>query len=45
MSRNVREAHLDVWEWSGGPSKCLGVIWRPSLMSGSSWEFMPDVRE
>ena len=45
MSGNVREAHLDVCEWSGGPPGCPGVIWKPSLMFGSGQEFIPDVRE
>ena len=36
--RNVlewSESHPDVREWSGGPPECLGVVGRPSRMSGS----------
>ena len=69
---DVREALLDIREWSGGPPGCPGVVesssrlfesgretlrmsgipteisgsgQRPSLMSGSSREDLPDVRE
>ena len=33
----------DVREWSGGPPGCLGVVGRPSQMSGSGRESLPDV--
>ena len=39
------EALLDVWEWSGGPLGCPGVVRRPSQMFGSNWEALPVVRE
>ena len=42
---DVREALLDVWEWSGGPFECLGLAGMPSWMSGSDWEALSDVRE
>ena len=35
MSGNGRYALLHVWEWTGGPLGCLGVVGRPSQMSGS----------
>ena len=42
---DVRAALPDVWEWSGGPSGCLGVVGRPSRMSGSVRGALPDVQE
>ena len=52
MSGSDREAHPDVREWSGGlpnvrelfgvPHECLEVVERPSRMSGSGWESLPD---
>ena len=42
---DICEALPDVREWSGGPTGGLGVIGRPSLMSGSGWEALPNVRE
>ena len=46
---------MDVWEWSGGPAGFLGVVGRPSQMTGSGRrlsrisgiyrEAHPDVRE
>ena len=45
MSRGGREAFLNVRQWSGGPPRCPGVVGRPSRMSGSGWEVLPDVRQ
>ena len=56
MSMRGREALHDVRECSGGPPeknlqwtrvppKCPGVVRRPSRMSGSYWEALPDVQE
>ena len=45
---NVREGWeslSDIQEWSVGPPGCLGMVGRPSLMSGSGREALPDVRE
>ena len=36
---------LDVWEWSGGPPGCPGVVGRLAWMSGSGLEALQDVRE
>ena len=44
MTGSGREAFPDVWEWSGGPPECLGVVRSPSRMSGSGLEALPDVR-
>ena len=51
--RRLWEALPNVREWSGEPSKCLGVAgrpsqmslsgWRPFWMSRSGWESLPDV--
>ena len=44
----VRKALSDVWECSEGPPGtlgCPGVVGRPSQMSGSGRETLPDVRE
>ena len=38
MSGNGREAHPDFRELSGGPPGSLGVVGRPSRMSGSGRE-------
>ena len=35
----------DVQEWSGGPRKFAGVVGKPSLMSESGREALPDVRQ
>ena len=43
MSSSVRLALKDVREWSGVPSGCLGVVGRPSRMSVSGREALPDV--
>ena len=45
MSMSGREALKDVREWSGGPRGCPGVIGRPSRLSGSDWDALPNVRE
>ena len=45
MSVSVREVLPDVRELSGGPHKCLGVVGRPSRMSGSGLEALRYVRE
>ena len=34
MSGSVRKAIPNVWEWSEGPRGCLGVVVKPSWMSG-----------
>ena len=34
----------DVQEWSGGPAGCLAMVGKPSRMSGSVRETLPDVR-
>ena len=34
----------EVRECSGGPPECSGVVGRPSRMSGSGQEALPDVR-
>ena len=39
------ESLLDVQEWSGGFPGYLGVVKRPSRMSGSSREAHPEVQE
>ena len=33
MSGSGREALPNVWEWSGGPPRCPGVVGKPSRMS------------
>ena len=45
MSRSGREAIPDVWDWLEGHPGCMGEIERPSRMSGSGQEALPDVRE
>ena len=55
MSRNNREALLDVREWSEDPRGspgvvrrppgCPGVVGRPSRISGSGREALPDIRD
>ena len=45
MSASGREALPVVWEWLGGPPKCLGVVRRPSRLSGSDQKAFPVVRE
>ena len=45
MSCSGREALEDVLEWLGGPPGCPGVVGRPSRMSGSGREALPDVQE
>ena len=55
MSESGRESLPNVQEWSGDPSKCLGVVGRPyrmfescreaSRMSGSGRNTIPDVQE
>ena len=55
MSWSGREALPNVWELSGGPHGCPGVVKRPSWMSWSGretllvvrewWEALPYVRE
>ena len=42
MIRSGREALLDVREWSGGPPGCPGVVGRPSRMTESGREALPD---
>ena len=39
-----RDALSDVWEWSGCPLGFPGLVRRPSWMSGSVRESLPDVR-
>ena len=45
MSGSGLEAFLIVREWSGCPSKCPGVVGRPSWMSSSGQEALLDVRQ
>ena len=45
MSGICREAFPDVREWSGGPQGYLGVVGRPSRISGSGREALKDVWE
>ena len=45
MSESGREALPDVRKWSGGLPGFLGVVLRPSRMSGSGLEDLPDDRE
>ena len=45
MFGSGREALPNVQEWSGGPSRCPGMVGRPSRMSRSSPETLPNVRE
>ena len=42
---NFRKALTDIQEWSVVPPVYLGVVGRPSLMSGSVWEALPDVQD
>ena len=35
----------DVWEWSGGPPECPGVVGKPSRRSESGREALTDVWE
>ena len=44
MSGSDQYALLDVSQLSGGPPGCLGVVGRPSRMSGSGRKSFPDVR-
>ena len=43
MSGNGRKAPPDVWEWSGGPPKCPGVVGRSTSKSESGREDLPDI--
>ena len=45
MAGSDRLALLDVLEWSGVPSGCPAVVRRPSWLSWSSRETLPDVRK
>ena len=52
MSESCQETLQDVWEWLGVPPGCPGVVGspfqmygRPSWMSGSGLETLPDLRE
>ena len=45
MYGSGRESLLNVRVWSGGPPGCLGEVGRPSRMSGSSQEALPNVWE
>ena len=45
MSGSGREAIPDVREWLKGPSKCPGVVERPSRMFVRGQEALTDVRE
>ena len=54
MSGSGREALQDVWDWSGDPDECLGVmggphgcqgvVGRPSPMFRSDWDVLPNVQ-
>ena len=45
MSESGREALPHVREWSVGPPGCLGLVGRPSQMSGSGQVALPGVWE
>ena len=45
MAGSDRLALLDVLEWSRVPFRCPAVVRRPSRLSGSSRETLPDVRK
>ena len=45
MFGSVREALPDVWEWTGGPSGCPGVVGSPSWMSRSVQKAHPHAQE
>ena len=45
MSAIGLETLRDVRDWSGDPSRCPGVVGRPSQMSWSGQEALPDVWE
>ena len=45
MSAIGPETLRDVRNWSGDPPGCSGVVGRPSQMSGSGREALPDVWE
>ena len=45
MSGSGREALLEVWEWSGRPRGCPGVVGWPFRLSGSGQVVLGDVRE
>ena len=45
MSGSSREAFSEFREWSEGPPECPGVVERPSRISRSGLEALPDVRE
>ena len=45
MSESGWEALPDIWEWSGVPLGCPGVVGIPSRMSGSGREIFPYIRE
>ena len=44
MSGSDRDALPYVWQLSGGPPESPGVVVRPSRMSRSGREALPDVR-
>ena len=44
MTVSGLEAFQDIRESSGGPPVCPGVVGKPSRMSGSGREVLPDVR-
>ena len=41
MSGSGWEALPDIREWLGGPPECLGLVGRPSRMSGCVREALP----
>ena len=41
---DVREALPDIWQWSGDHPGFAEVVGRPSRMSESAMEVLPDVR-
>ena len=45
MSRRGREPFPDVGEWLGVPRGCLGLVERPSRMSGCVRKALLNVRE
>ena len=44
MAGSSPEALPDIREWLEGPPGCLGVVGRPSQISGSGLETIPEVQ-
>ena len=45
MTDSCRDALPEIWDWSGGPPECSGVVGRPSRMSRRGWEALTYVQE